>query len=157
MRVIVEVVCDGRSIHSMPGTITRILLRYVRCVGIRKQSTPLNDFQNGGFFQLAARLARYTGNQTYVDWTEKTWNWISQSSLYDPNTSVGTKIYDGAGIDGGCSNPNKAQYSYNYGILIGGLAYIYNHTEDAKWLEPLYGISQSALTRVIDDVPMLTI
>lgn len=70
------------------------------------------------------------------------WNWISNSSLYDPGTPQGTKIYDGAGTGGGCVNPNKAQYSYNYGILIGGLAYIYNATGDPKWLEPLYGISK---------------
>ena len=81
-------------------------------------------------------------NQTYVDWTEKAWDWISTSSLYVPGTPQGTKIYDGAGIEGNCKKPNPAQYSYNYGILIGGLAYIYNHTEDAKWLEPLYGISE---------------
>ncbi|KAK5163438.1 uncharacterized protein LTR77_010620 [Saxophila tyrrhenica] len=115
--------------------------------GLRWQIQPLNagyDYKNiasnGGFFQLAARLARYTDNSTYVDWTEKMWNWISNSTLYEPGTAVGTKIYDGAQIEAQCSKPNPAQYSYNYGILIGGLAYIYNHTEEDKWLEPIYGI-----------------
>ena len=30
-----------------------------------------NTISNGGNFQLAARLARYTGNATYADWAEK--------------------------------------------------------------------------------------
>lgn len=102
--------------------------------GLRWQINSLNagyDYKNiasnGGFFQLAARLARYTGNQTYVDWTEKMWTWLSESTLIDPGQPQGTRVYDGAGIEGNCMKPNQAQYSYNYGILIGGLAYIYNH------------------------------
>jgi mannan endo-1,6-alpha-mannosidase len=34
----------------------------------------MNTISNGAFFQLAARLARYTGNQTYIDWAEKVWD-----------------------------------------------------------------------------------
>ena len=30
-----------------------------------------NTISNGGFFQLAARLARYTKNATYSDWADK--------------------------------------------------------------------------------------
>ncbi|KAK3703315.1 hypothetical protein LTR37_014527 [Vermiconidia calcicola] len=99
-----------------------------------------NIASNGGFFHLAARLARYTGNEKYVEQTEKMWDWISSSVLYHPGTPQGIRIYDGASVETGCKKPNAAQYSYNYGILIGGLAYIYNHTEDSKWLEPLHGI-----------------
>ncbi|TKA67939.1 hypothetical protein B0A55_06570 [Friedmanniomyces simplex] len=61
--------------------------------GMRWQIFPTNngyDYKNtvanGGFFMLASRLARYTGNQTYVDWAEKEWNWFSQSVLLDNAT-----------------------------------------------------------------------
>jgi mannan endo-1,6-alpha-mannosidase len=49
-----------------------------------------NSISNGGFFQLAARLARYTGNQTYADWAEKMWSWVNQSSLvaYEPKIII---------------------------------------------------------------------
>ena len=33
-----------------------------------------NTISNGGFFQLAARLARYTGNSTYSSWADKVRN-----------------------------------------------------------------------------------
>lgn len=34
-----------------------------------------NSISDGGFFQLAARLARYTGNTTYADWANKVCFW----------------------------------------------------------------------------------
>jgi mannan endo-1,6-alpha-mannosidase len=46
--------------------------------GLKWQFTPANNgfyyrssIANGGFFQLAARLARHTGNVTYFEWAEK--------------------------------------------------------------------------------------
>jgi mannan endo-1,6-alpha-mannosidase len=33
-----------------------------------------NSISNGCFFNLAARLAKYTGNDTYAQWADKTWD-----------------------------------------------------------------------------------
>lgn len=55
------------------------------------------------------------------------WDWISTSQMYDDSDPTAIIINDGAGTIGNCQDPNPDQYSYNYGILIGGLAYIYNH------------------------------
>jgi mannan endo-1,6-alpha-mannosidase len=35
-----------------------------------------NTISNGCFFNLGARLARYTGNETYAKHAEETWNWL---------------------------------------------------------------------------------
>jgi mannan endo-1,6-alpha-mannosidase len=51
--------------------------------GLKWQIYPENDYgynyknsiSNGATFALAARLARYTGNQTYADWAVKIWDW----------------------------------------------------------------------------------
>lgn len=85
-----------------------------------------NAVANFGFFQLAARLARYTGNATYVDWAEKQWEWCTSSVLYDNATYA---IFDGTTItdENTCPNADHTQWSYNYAIAIGGLAYMYNH------------------------------
>ena len=46
-----------------------------------------NSISNGGFFQIAARLARFTGNASYVEWAEKIWDWTEgiglMSNTYD--------------------------------------------------------------------------
>lgn len=58
------------------------------------------------------------------------WTWIEGSTLIDQSGpkvgGVGWQVNDGAEDTNNCVDPNPAQYSYNYGILIGGLAYIYS-------------------------------
>ena len=109
--------------------------------GMRWQITSLNNgwtyknmASNGGFFQLASRLARYTGNQTYVHWAEKMWDWIDSSALVTQNGDV-WKVYDGVSVDT-CTKPNTAQYTYNYGILISGLAHLYNFVSSTSTANP---------------------
>ncbi|KAK5110592.1 hypothetical protein LTR85_000992 [Meristemomyces frigidus] len=99
---------------------------------------------NGGFFMLAARLARYTGNTTYVDWATKSWDWFEDSVLYDNATF---QVNDGTSDLANCTSADHTQWSYNYGLYLGGLAYLYNHTENDKWLTPLTGILNATLTR----------
>ncbi len=86
-----------------------------------------NSIANGCFFNLAARLARYTGNQTYADWAEKVWDWEVGVGFISPSYQV----YDGAGVDGGCTNLDRIQWTYNAGIFLHGAAVMYNVTEDA--------------------------
>lgn len=45
-----------------------------------------NSISNGGLFQLAARLARATGNDTYLEWADKAWDWSAKTGLIDPDT-----------------------------------------------------------------------
>ena len=83
-----------------------------------------NVAANGGLFLLSAKLARYTGNTTFVDSVEKQWEWFSNSVLYQPDNF---QVNDGTDIGNNCTKPNTQQWSYNYGFYIAGLAYIYNH------------------------------
>lgn len=102
--------------------------------GLRWQLIPLNggwDYKNvasnGGFLKIAGQLARYTGNDTFVTWFNKEWDWLSKSVLYNDKNPNSIRIYDGTDDRQGCTVPNRAQYSYNYGIILSGLAYMYNH------------------------------
>lgn len=96
-----------------------------------------NSISNGGFFQLAARLARYTGNQTYADWAEKTWDWMEGSTLLTNQYN----IYDGANMADNCSHPDQRQWSYNVGTFLMGAANLYNFTDGSpKWRNHLEGL-----------------
>lgn len=79
---------------------------------------------NGCFFNLGARLARYTNNATYSDWAEKTWNWLAAVGFLDSDTYA---IYDGADVSNNCTQINKAEFSYNNAVWVLGAAYMYNH------------------------------
>ena len=81
-----------------------------------------NSISNGGFFQLAARLARYTGNQTYADWAEKSYDWILTTPLFTSDYL----IYDGAQIENNCTVADKLQWTYNVGTYLMGAANMYN-------------------------------
>lgn len=78
---------------------------------------------NGCFFNLGARLARYTGNKTYADWAEKTWDWMVRVGFMDSEYN----IYDGAHVEHNCTDINRAQFSYNNGVFLLGAAYMYNY------------------------------
>ena len=86
------------------------------------QATDGPGIANGCFFNLGARLARYTGNTTYSDWAEKTWDWVRGVGLMDDDYN----IYDGGHVEQNCTDINKAQFSYNNAVYLLGAAYMYN-------------------------------
>jgi mannan endo-1,6-alpha-mannosidase len=97
--------------------------------GLRWQIFPFNNgysykntISNGCFFNLGARLALYTGNQTYADWATKTWEWVENEGLIDPQYNV----YDGTNIGDNCTSKDKNQWTYNAGIYLLGAATMYN-------------------------------
>lgn len=83
-----------------------------------------NSIANGCFFNLGARLARYTGNQTYADWAEKTWDWMMGVGFMGKDNEA---LYDGAHVESNCTDINKAEFSYNNAIFTLGAAYMYNY------------------------------
>jgi hypothetical protein len=98
--------------------------------GLRWQIPPSNlghDYKNtmstAVMLNLGARLYRYTGNQTYADWAEKTWSWLSGVGFIDDEFNV----YDGAHVGFNCTDTNKAQFSYAAGVVAQAAAYMYNH------------------------------
>ncbi|OCK85630.1 glycoside hydrolase family 76 protein [Lepidopterella palustris CBS 459.81] len=95
-----------------------------------------NTAANGGLFQLGARLAKYTGNQTYADWANKAYDWLAQSPLLTSSYQV----YDGSNSLKNCTDADQLQWTYNYGIMIGGAAYMYNYTNGSStWATRLSG------------------
>lgn len=112
--------------------------------GLRWQFNALNNgwmtkntISNGCFFQLAARLARYTGNDTYTYWANLTYNWLVSSPLIGSDYSV----YDSIGFtETSCdTTPGPIQWTYNIGTMIAGCAFMYNYTNDAVWAQRLQG------------------
>ena len=83
-----------------------------------------NTVSNAGLFQLAARLAFYTNNQTYSDWANRIWDWSTQVSLINQQS---WSIADSVDNKDQCKQPSNAQWTYNYGLYIGGAAYMFNH------------------------------
>ncbi|KAJ5698431.1 mannan endo-1-6-alpha-mannosidase [Penicillium macrosclerotiorum] len=102
--------------------------------------TMKNAISNGGFFQLAARLARYTGNKTYSEWAQRTWDWSISVPLLNNET---WQVNDSTEGTEDCKTGAAIPWSYNYGAYLMGAAYMYNHTQDSVWLAAVNGLLNS--------------
>ncbi|KAJ6787870.1 hypothetical protein PWT90_10444 [Aphanocladium album] len=86
---------------------------------------------NGVFFNLGARLARYTGNDTYALRAEQAWDWLWNVGFIDNQS---WHVYDGGHVEHNCTDINRLKVSYNPAVLIHGSAFMYNYTNgDEKW------------------------
>jgi mannan endo-1,6-alpha-mannosidase len=111
---------------------------YANCGGgLRWQIFPFNNgysykntISNGCFFNLGARLALYTGNQTYANWATKTWEWVENEGLIDPEYQV----FDGTNIGDNCTSKDHNQWTYNAGIYLLGAATMYNMVSRILWI-----------------------
>jgi mannan endo-1,6-alpha-mannosidase len=81
-----------------------------------------NTIANACLFNLGARLARYTGNTTYSDWSVKAWDWMTAVNLIDANYHA----YDGTDDTINCTQVNHIEWTYNQGVLIYGSAMMWN-------------------------------
>lgn len=84
-----------------------------------------NSESNGRFTELAGRLARFTGNQSYADWAEKSYNWSKTIGLVNVGEGLAF-VYDGASTTDNCSNINQQAWSENAGIYLSATAYMSN-------------------------------
>ena len=116
--------------------------------GLKWQFYPQNagydyksSISNGAFFQISARLARYTGNQTYVDWANKIWDWSSGVGLIDDAYTV----FDGTDDTINCSRVDHDLWSYNIGSYLYGAAIMQNFTNGSTiWRERTEGLLNAA-------------
>ncbi|KAI0545616.1 glycosyl hydrolase family 76-domain-containing protein [Xylaria curta] len=105
-----------------------------------------NSISQACFFNLAARLALYTGNSTYSDWAVKTWDWMTGVKFIDENY----RIYDGAAIGNNCSDITPYEFSYNVGAFLLGAAAMVEYFDKAgnfdnavQWHERVDGLLNS--------------
>ncbi|RAH48948.1 glycoside hydrolase family 76 protein [Aspergillus brunneoviolaceus CBS 621.78] len=107
--------------------------------------TTKNAISNGGLFQLAARLGRYTNNETYSNWAEKIYDWMATTPLLREDE---WSIADTTTTQTECKDHGDLQWTYNYGTYISGAAYMYNHTNGGdKWKKALDGLLGTTLQK----------
>lgn len=91
-------------------------------IGMADQCTAI---ANGCYFNIGARLARYTDNNTYAELAGRTFDLMEKLGYVDADWNV----YDGAHLPD-CTDVNKAQFSYNAAMLMQGAAFMYNYVSD---------------------------
>ncbi|KAI1184151.1 mannan endo-1,6-alpha-mannosidase DCW1-like protein [Nemania serpens] len=100
-----------------------------------------NAVSNGGLFQISARLARATANETYLHWAEKVWDWSQNVGFIDKDFNV----FDGASSAQECREINHQTFSYSQGIYMYGAAVLFNYTDgDTVWADRTNGLLKAS-------------
>ncbi|KAH6657178.1 family 76 glycoside hydrolase [Truncatella angustata] len=101
----------------------------------------INTIANGCYFNIGARLARYTDNATYGELAGRTFDLMERLGYVDKDWNV----YDGAHLPD-CTDINKAQFSYNAAMLLQGAAFMYNFTDGEEvWRNRIQGLLDRTL------------
>jgi len=117
-------------------------------IGWRKSQPSKNAIQNELFLLLAIRLHQRTpgdgGSGSYFDWAMKEWHWFERSGLINPQNLVND------GLDNKCLNNGSTTWTYNQGVIIGGLTELYKATGDSHYLARATAIADAALATLVD-------
>jgi len=107
-----------------------------------------NAITNELFLTLAARLhQRCPGAGDYLDWARREWDWFCARGL------VGTSGLVNDGLDDSCQNNRGQTWTYNQGVVLGGLAALYEITGDATHLRQGEAIADAALSSLTAAAP----
>jgi predicted alpha-1,6-mannanase (GH76 family) len=110
--------------------------------GVVWQTT--NDYKeaiaNELFLLLAALLHQRTpGDSSYLDWAEKEWAWFDGSGLINSEWLIND------GLNAAGQNNGENTWTYNQGVILGGLAAMYDITGDSSYLTVAENIADAAL------------
>ena len=106
-----------------------------------------NAIANELFLSVAAHLAARSGDgkdkARYLDWAEREWAWFAKAGMINADHQVNDGLEIGS--DGKCVNNRKTTWSYNQGVVLGGLAELYEQTHDEKMLDEANAIAAATL------------
>lgn len=110
-----------------------------------KNRTYKNAIANELFLSVAAHLAnRASHADAYLAIAERQWAWFQRSGMINNENLVndGLKIY----ANGTCANNGLTTWSYNQGVILGGLVELYKATGDSSLLSKAASIAEAAIS-----------
>jgi predicted alpha-1,6-mannanase (GH76 family) len=113
-----------------------------------------NAIANELFLSVAAHLAnRDTANSaSYLSWANKEWTWFAQTGMINSKNLIN----DGLGSSRGqtsansCGNNGQATWSYNQGVVLGGLVELSKANPDPSLPQAAQKIATAAITSLVD-------
>ncbi|KAJ4304470.1 hypothetical protein N0V88_002083 [Collariella sp. IMI 366227] len=101
-------------------------------VDIEKQ-TYKNAIANELYIKLAASLHNRVNNDTfYLERAETAWSWFRRSGMINSNNLINDGLSKRS--DGSCVNNKLPVWTYNEGVILGGLSELYLGTSNTTYL-----------------------
>jgi hypothetical protein len=99
-----------------------------------------NAITNELFLELTAGLHNaIPGDTTYLGWANAEWSWFNASGMINGSYLVND------GLTSSCANNGETTWTYNQGVILGGLAQLYKATGTASLLTEANAIARAAI------------
>jgi predicted alpha-1,6-mannanase (GH76 family) len=109
-----------------------------------------NAITNELFLTLAAVLHQRTpGDQEYRGWALRSWEWLYGSGM------IGSSGLVNDGITATCANNGGTTWTYNQGVILGGLTALHEITGDQAYLRQGEVIADAVRSRLTDPAGIL--
>lgn len=108
-----------------------------------------NAIPNELFLALAAALAnRTTGTASkgYLAWAQKEWAWFKASGMINSQNLINDGL--NSTNPAACSNNGKTTWTYNQGVILGGLVELYRADQDPTLLPEAEAIATAASSQL---------
>ncbi|KAF2659461.1 glycoside hydrolase family 76 protein [Lophiostoma macrostomum CBS 122681] len=108
-----------------------------------KARTYISAISNELFLSTAAHLANRVGDdekQEYLNWATAEWDWFSNIGLINSDNVIND------GVDNTtCKNNGGGVFTYNQGVILGGLAELAKATGDSSYTDAAKTIAEGAM------------
>lgn len=99
-----------------------------------------NAITNELFLVIVTKLYLVTGDQIYLDWANKEWAWFEKSGMINSDFLVNDGLDNKTG-----KNNGETTWTYNQGVILGGLTNLYLISKDEKYLALANKIADSTI------------
>jgi predicted alpha-1,6-mannanase (GH76 family) len=115
-----------------------------------------NSIANELFLSVAAHLAnRASGSarKRYLEWGKREWKWFEASGMTNARGLINDGLGKGRGQNAGqaCINNGRTTWTYNQGVILGGLAELSAANHDPALTEAAEKIATAAITQLVDE------
>ncbi|KAJ5683618.1 hypothetical protein N7462_006783 [Penicillium macrosclerotiorum] len=109
-------------------------------------SSYVNAITNELFLSVAAHLANRVPSKQdeYIDWAQREWNWFAAQGFMGENHTINDGLLDD------CSNNGQTVWSYNQGVVLGGLVELNKAAPNRTYLESANTIAKAAIEALAD-------
>jgi len=108
-----------------------------------------NAIANELFLTVAAKLAnRTTGTASagYLSWAQQEWTWFKASGMINSQNLINDGLTSTSG--NACTNNGEPTYTYNQGVILGGLVELYTADQDSTLLPQAKVIADAAIANL---------
>ncbi|GJN66751.1 glycoside hydrolase family 76 protein [Purpureocillium lilacinum] len=110
----------------------------------------VNAIANELYLSVAASLAnRISQDKSYLDIAKSQWEWFEKSGMINDKSLIND------GLDGNCKNNGLQTWSYNQGVILGGLTELAKATRDVSYIEKAVPIAKAAINALQNDQGIL--